>query len=53
MADHVPQGFRFAGVAAGIKKTGARDLALVVSDRPCAAAATFTRNAFAGRARDL
>jgi len=41
-----PLGFTFAGVAAGIKKTGARDLALIVSDRPCSAAATFTRNAF-------
>ncbi len=42
----LPQGFRFAGVAAGIKKTGAPDFAAVISDRPCAAAATFTRNAF-------
>jgi glutamate N-acetyltransferase/amino-acid N-acetyltransferase len=41
-----PSGFRFAGVAAGIKKTGAADFAAVVSDTPCAAAATFTRNAF-------
>jgi glutamate N-acetyltransferase/amino-acid N-acetyltransferase len=41
-----PLGFTFAGVAAGIKKTGASDLALIVSDRPCSAAATFTRNAF-------
>jgi glutamate N-acetyltransferase / amino-acid N-acetyltransferase len=44
---HIPQGFRFAGVACGLKKTGASDLALIVSDRPCAAAATFTRNCFA------
>lgn len=42
----LPHGFRFAGVAAGIKKTGAADFAAVLSDRPCAAAATFTRNAF-------
>jgi glutamate N-acetyltransferase / amino-acid N-acetyltransferase len=47
MTNQIPLGFRFAGVAAGIKKTGALDLALVVSDPPCAAAATFTRNAFA------
>ncbi len=46
MGVQVPQGFRFAGVAAGIKKNGAADLALVVSDRPCNAAAVFTRNAF-------
>ena len=30
----------------GLKKTGAADFAVIVSDRPCAAAATFTRNAF-------
>jgi glutamate N-acetyltransferase/amino-acid N-acetyltransferase len=41
-----PLGFTFAGVACGIKKTGASDLALIVSDHPCSAAATFTRNAF-------
>ena len=38
-----PLRFAFTGVAAGIKKTGASDLALIVSDRPCSAAATFTR----------
>ena len=38
-------GFRFAGVAAGIKKTaGALDLGLIVADRPAAAAAVFTTN---------
>jgi glutamate N-acetyltransferase/amino-acid N-acetyltransferase len=42
----VPTGFTFAGVAAGIKKTAAADLALIVSDRPCAAAAVFTQNKF-------
>lgn len=42
----IPRGYRFAGVAAGIKKTGAADFAAVVSDRPCAAAGLFTRNAF-------
>jgi glutamate N-acetyltransferase / amino-acid N-acetyltransferase len=46
MPNSTPLGFTFAGVAAGIKKTGAGDLALIVSDRPCSAAATFTRNAF-------
>ena len=46
MSTPTPLGFTFAGVAAGIKKTGASDLALIVSDRPCSAAATFTRNAF-------
>jgi len=37
-------GFRAAGVACGIKKSGALDLAMVVSDRPCTAAAVFTTN---------
>jgi glutamate N-acetyltransferase/amino-acid N-acetyltransferase len=39
-----PAGFRAAGVACGIKKTGALDLALVVSDTPASAAAVFTTN---------
>lgn len=39
------QGFRAAGVAAGIKKSGRPDLALVVNDGPRAdAAGVFTRN---------
>lgn len=46
MLNPTPLGFTFTGVAAGIKKTGAADLALLVSDRPCAAAAVFTQNAF-------
>jgi glutamate N-acetyltransferase / amino-acid N-acetyltransferase len=38
-------GFRAAGVAAGLKSTGANDVALVVNDGPLAAAAgVFTRN---------
>ncbi|GAB3582619.1 bifunctional glutamate N-acetyltransferase/amino-acid acetyltransferase ArgJ [Amycolatopsis endophytica] len=40
-----PKGFRAAGVAAGIKQSGALDLALVVNDGPDhAAAGVFTRN---------
>ncbi|GHE86449.1 arginine biosynthesis bifunctional protein ArgJ [Amycolatopsis deserti] len=40
-----PKGFRAAGVAAGIKDSGALDLALVVNDGPeQAAAGVFTRN---------
>jgi glutamate N-acetyltransferase/amino-acid N-acetyltransferase len=39
-----PAGFRAAGVACGIKKTGALDLALIVSDVPASAAAVFTLN---------
>ncbi|GAB1421785.1 bifunctional glutamate N-acetyltransferase/amino-acid acetyltransferase ArgJ [Anaerolineales bacterium] len=38
------QGFKVAGVAAGIKKANQLDMALVVSDRPCACAGVFTRN---------
>jgi glutamate N-acetyltransferase/amino-acid N-acetyltransferase len=38
-----PRGFRAAGVSAGIKPRGL-DLALLVSDRPAAAAAVFTTN---------
>jgi glutamate N-acetyltransferase / amino-acid N-acetyltransferase len=37
-------GFRFAGVAAGIKKTGNRDVALLAADAPAATAAVFTQN---------
>ena len=40
-----PQGFRAAGLAAGIKSTGKHDLALVVNDGPRdTAAAVFTSN---------
>ncbi|MFD5516255.1 bifunctional glutamate N-acetyltransferase/amino-acid acetyltransferase ArgJ [Streptomyces sp. NPDC127066] len=39
------QGFRAAGIAAGIKSNGSSDLALVVNDGPsCAAAGVFTSN---------
>ena len=44
-AVHLPQGFRASGVAAGLKTTGAPDLALVVNDGPDHhAAAVFTSN---------
>jgi glutamate N-acetyltransferase / amino-acid N-acetyltransferase len=39
-----PQGFRAAGVACGIKASGALDLSMVVSDAPAAAAGMFTAN---------
>jgi glutamate N-acetyltransferase/amino-acid N-acetyltransferase len=39
-----PKGFRAGAVSAGIKKTGAPDLVLVVSDVSCACAAMFTTN---------
>ena len=41
------KGFRAAGVAAKIKYEGRNDVALIVSDAPCAAAAAFTTNAVA------
>jgi glutamate N-acetyltransferase/amino-acid N-acetyltransferase len=39
-----PQGFRAAGIAAGIKRPGKKDMALIVSDVPATVAATFTTN---------
>ncbi|HSN81054.1 MAG TPA: bifunctional glutamate N-acetyltransferase/amino-acid acetyltransferase ArgJ [Polyangiales bacterium] len=38
------KGFRFAGVHAGIKATGALDLGLLYADQPAAAAGLFTTN---------
>jgi len=37
-------GFRFAGVACGIKQSGRRDVALIVSDVPATAVGVFTTN---------
>ena len=42
-----PKGFKAAGVKAGIKKSGKEDVALIVSDVPATAAATFTLNTMA------
>ncbi|GLZ10927.1 arginine biosynthesis bifunctional protein ArgJ [Actinomadura sp. NBRC 104425] len=45
MSVTAPRGFRAAGVVAGLKDGGTRDLALVVNDGPSrAAAGVFTRN---------
>ena len=45
----LPLGFSSAGVACGIKNdVGRLDLALFVSDRPCAAAGVFTTNRVVG-----
>ena len=38
------KGFKAAGVACGIKPRGEKDMALIVSDVPAEAAATFTTN---------
>jgi len=40
----IPAGFRFAGIAGGIKKTGQLDMGLIVSDQPAACAGVFTTN---------
>ncbi|PSK97629.1 glutamate N-acetyltransferase [Murinocardiopsis flavida] len=45
MSVTAPRGFRAAGVCAGLKPSGARDVALIVNDGPNrAAAGVFTRN---------
>ncbi|CAM0141964.1 unnamed protein product [Umbelopsis sp. WA50703] len=42
-----PAGFNATGIHCGVKKKPeVKDLALVLSDRPCSAAAVFTTNAF-------
>lgn len=38
------QGFQAAGIAAGIKKGNAKDMAMIYSTVPCRAAGTFTTN---------
>ena len=43
----LPDGFRAGGIAAGIKPSGAPDLALVIADGPAAAAGVFTTSAAA------
>ena len=39
-----PRGFRAAGIATGIKASGKKDMALIVSDEPATVAAMFTTN---------
>jgi len=41
-----PKGFLASGVKAGIKKSGKHDLALIYSEVPAVAAASFTKNRF-------
>ena len=48
-----PKGFRASGVACGIKKTSAPDVALIVSDVPATCAATFTRNLVKGHSLQM
>ena len=44
MSENRIDGFRFGGLACGIKQSGNPDLALLLADEPAAAAAVFTRN---------
>ena len=44
METYLCNGFQAAGVAAGLKKNGARDLGLILSQRSAVAAGVFTRN---------
>ncbi|MDF7824236.1 bifunctional glutamate N-acetyltransferase/amino-acid acetyltransferase ArgJ [Pontiellaceae bacterium B12227] len=41
---HMPKGFECAGVSAGIKPGGVKDMALIFSDTPASAAGVFTTN---------
>ncbi len=47
MLPNLPSGFTAAGIAAGLKPSGDRDLALIVAERRCSAAGVFTQNLFA------
>jgi glutamate N-acetyltransferase/amino-acid N-acetyltransferase len=40
----LPPGFKAAGVAAGLKKDGRKDMALIVSEQPAVMAGVFTTN---------
>ncbi len=43
-----PKGFRAAGTTCGIKPSGKPDMALIVAEKPCTAAAVFTKNRLPG-----
>jgi len=40
----MPKGFKTAGIAAGIKKNGSKDMGLVYSEQPAVCAGVFTKN---------
>ena len=44
MSGYSVRGFQIAGVHCGLKRDGKKDIALLVSDRPCVAAGVFTTN---------
>ena len=41
---NLPKGFRYSGVTAGVKASGKKDVALIVSDDGAAAAGVYTQN---------
>jgi glutamate N-acetyltransferase/amino-acid N-acetyltransferase len=43
-SERLPTGFRFSGVACGIKPSGKLDLSLIVSDSPVVGAGVYTQN---------
>ena len=43
-----PEGFIASGISCGIRKTGKKDLALIVSQKQCAAAGVYTKNLVKG-----
>lgn len=45
MTNDICQGFKFAGVAAGLKKNGKPDVGLILAESECTAAGLFTNNA--------
>ena len=42
-----PKGFKASGIKAGLKRSGAPDMAMIYSAAPCVAAGAFTSNLFA------
>ena len=49
MSDHLPQGFRAAGVYSGVKRNPNKlDLSLILTERPAVATGVYTRNIVCG-----
>ncbi len=42
-----PKGFKASGIKAGLKRSGAPDMAMIYSEAPCVVAGAFTSNLFA------
>ena len=43
-SESLPQGFRFSGIACGLKASGKKDVALFASDHPIVASGVYTQN---------